>query len=130
MTREIVELTALPLAEMEFWNNRYSFKEKSISAKPIKLTNGISQLLNINVFAPFLFFYGKQSGSDLFIEYAIRLLENQDAESNSMVRSWVKLGFEPKSAADSQSLIELTSQYCDHKKCVICNVGKSIILTK
>lgn len=127
LNQDPVDLNVIPLGNMEYWNHRYSFEGAINTHKPIRITSGLNQILAINIFAPFLFFYGKQIGEESHMDFAINILEKTGAEKNKIVKSWIDIGFSPKSAADSQSLIELTSQYCDHKKCVICNVGKLII---
>jgi hypothetical protein len=79
------------------------------------------------VISPYLFYYGQTVGDDNLKEFAIDQLQKVKAEENQFIRAWDELGYQPKSAADSQALIELTTQFCKPKNCVFCNVGKSII---
>ncbi|MEZ4721605.1 MAG: DUF2851 family protein [Flavobacteriales bacterium] len=111
----------------EFWDHHYTFNKVSSKSSPIAISAGLQQLLGINVIVPFAFFYGRATGNEAFIDSAISFLESIDPEDNQHVKSWRSLNFRASNAADTQALIELTTQYCVHKNCVICSVGKSII---
>jgi hypothetical protein len=37
------------------------------------------------------------------------------------------LGQEPDSAYQTQALLQLKNRYCDHKKCLDCSIGNSIL---
>ena len=81
----------------------------------------------INTISPLLFFYGKEVDSKLHQEQALKILENIPAENNGIVRNWKEKGFVVKTAADSQSLIELTNLYCASKNCLNCGIGNQVL---
>jgi len=122
-----VDFSKLALDTAEFWNDHYSFSKSSEKVSQLNLSSGLNTLLQINVVAPFLFFYGQSTGNQKFIDQAIRLLEELPAEVNAYTKLWSGLGVDSKNAADSQSTIELSTQFCKPKNCVICNIGKLII---
>ncbi len=111
----------------EYWSFHYSFKDEAKQMISFRLSDGLKQILKINVIAPFVFFYGREVGGDRFIGQALTVLESCKPEKNRVLREWQKLEIEAQDGAQSQALIELRKQYCEHKNCVICNVGKSLI---
>lgn len=114
-------------AEHTFWKHHYNFNSHTEKKLSSEISQGLKNLLIINAIAPFSFFYGKYTDSQEHIDYALTLLENCRAETNKYTKQWASLGYSATSASDSQSLIELTTQFCMHKKCVLCPVGKTLI---
>jgi hypothetical protein len=92
-----------------------------------KISSDTIDLLLINVVAPFLFFYGKMRQEDAIKDRALELLSNLKAEKNTLTEGWQKLGMDIQNAANSQSLIQLKTEYCDKKQCVNCAVGVAIL---
>ena len=58
---------------------------------------------------------------------ALELLENLKPEKNALTDGWKKLGLDIKSAARSQSLIQLKTGYCDQKQCLNCAIGVAVL---
>ncbi|WP_423129296.1 DUF2851 family protein [Gaoshiqia sp. Z1-71] len=112
----------------DYWVTHYRFNKAS--ATRVKLL-GDSSFYNIvtNTLVPFLFVYGdhhnRQDLKDLSLEY----LEQLPAEHNSIVANWVKTGARVHSAFDTQALIQLKNNYCNHKNCLHCTVGTKLIST-
>ena len=50
----------------------------------------------------------------------IELLEQLPAESNLFINRWQKLGIKPENALESQALLQLTKEYCNHLRCDKC----------
>ena len=48
------------------------------------------------------------------------------AEDNTVIRQWRMLGQRISTAADSQALLHLYQNYCQHHECVNCDVGYRI----
>ena len=111
----------------EHWNHHYSLEKAAHKILSANISKLLSELIDINGHAPFLFFYGQMTGDQNLMDKAIGLLESIKPESNQIIKIWEKLGFHADNALDSQALIELEQQYCSHKKCVNCNFGKWII---
>ena len=63
-------------------------------------------------------------------EEAVTLMERIAPENNSIIRQWRILGQEVKNAADSQALLHLYQNYCQHHECINCEVGYQIFQDK
>lgn len=110
----------------EYWNTHYIF-DKSSGNKIKYLGAETVQKIIVNSLVPFLFVYGKQKGNLLYQERALKFLETLPHEENSITKYFQKLNFENKSAAASQSLLELKNEYCDKKKCLYCSIGNHLL---
>ena len=67
--------------------------------------------------------YAKYKNEAFFIDKAIEWLEGVKAEKNRYTEAFDKTGFISENAVHSQGLRHLWQHYCDHKKCVHCNIG-------
>jgi hypothetical protein len=90
--------------------------------------NSVENII-INTMAPFLFFYGQQTGKDQFIEAAVECFENLPFEDNLKTRNFVKGGLKFENAAESQGLIQLFDNYCKNMRCLECGVASHLLLT-
>ena len=87
-------------------------------------------LIIINTIVPFLFYYGKTRKEDRFKDRAFQFLEALKAENNTIIEGWQNLGEMPKSAFQTQALIQLKKEYCDKKRCLDCAIGNAILSMK
>jgi len=110
----------------EYWKSHYHFDKPSRKSDR-HLGVGMSRILLINVVAPVLFAYGKYKGNQDFCDRAVNLLESCKPEGNSIIEGWKKLGIKPASAFESQSLLQLKTEYCDTFRCLDCAIGHSIL---
>lgn len=116
-------LTALP---SKYWQEHYlpehrgNFKTGSLGKTSI-------HLLLINVVAPLLAAYARETDKPELTEKALHLLEQLPAEKNHILAMYQELGFENKSAAQSQGLLQLHRNYCLPVKCLQCAIGNSIL---
>lgn len=85
-------------------------------------------LLAINLVAQMQFAYGSYIEREALRTSALSLLENTDAEDNSIIRPWRQHGVKPQSAFDSQALLQLSNEYCRRRRCSECPVGRRIAL--
>jgi hypothetical protein len=81
----------------------------------------------INTAAPMVFAYGLHHKNEDYKTKALRWLDEVPAETNVITTGFKNLTITIKSAFDSQSLIELKTQYCEGKRCLQCAVGNSIL---
>jgi hypothetical protein len=110
----------------DYWKCHYTFGNASHKvSKPLGKES--VKILIINAIAPFYFIYGKKLGLLQFQDKALQILEEMDAEDNSIMKGWGQLGVKPKNAFDSQALIHLKNEYCDKKRCLDCGIGMKII---
>ena len=110
----------------DYWHYHYRFDE--LSAFRIKNTG--KEMCNnilINTVIPVLFAYGCYHKEEKYKMKAIQWLEETEAESNAITRGFTQLKIENRSAFDSQSLIELKTQYCDPRHCLKCSIGNTIL---
>ncbi len=116
----------LTVSTSDYWNTHYTFgkecKQTKNSVGKIMINNII-----INVVSPMSFAYGKSINDERYCNYATELITSLPSESNSIIDNWKTIGLKSKSAMQSQSLIELYSNYCTNKKCLSCAIGVQVL---
>jgi len=110
----------------EYWLTHYVFDKES-SKRNKTLGQNTIHLLIINTIVPFLFLYGNLRGEEDFKDKALRLLEEIPSEKNSTISKWKELGMEPKSAYQTQALLQLKNVYCKNQQCLKCAIGGAIL---
>lgn len=110
----------------DYWSDHYLFDEKSVK-KTKSFGATALKVLIINTIVPTLFLYGHINSLDVYKEKSIDLLLEIKAEKNSKINNWANLGFNIKTAYDSQALLELKLNYCDNHKCLQCPIGNDIM---
>ena len=88
-----------------------------------RLSAASLDLVMVNTIVPMLFAYGRHTRKEELCDRAFELLEQRKAESNHIVTTWQECGLEARSAGDSQALIQLKNEYCDHRECLRCRFG-------
>lgn len=127
--------------DLNYWNNSLAISASSYwthhsqfgrMTRPMEKKVG-SELKNnvvINAIVPVMFQYGKfHSNADL-IDQSLQILEGLGPEKNNITKLWERNGIFADSALESQSLIELTTNFCDEFKCLKCAIGKNILQTQ
>jgi hypothetical protein len=109
-----------------YWHDHYTFDTPSV-LRPKTIGDDALNLIIINTIVPFLFYYGKLKKEEIYKDRAFAFLEQLKPESNNITEGWQRLGLEPKSAYNSQALIQLKNKYCDKKKCLQCAIGNAIV---
>ncbi len=108
----------------EYWDTHYVFGKYS----PESLKHlGIQTIrtLIINVVVPFLNAYGKIEHHEPSVNRAAEILTELNAESNQIIRNWLKFGIKTNNAFESQALIHLYNTYCKQNRCLECQIGAS-----
>jgi hypothetical protein len=120
---ELVEW--LNVEQSAYWKTHYDFGKTSAHVSSI----GKSSIENIviNTVTPMLAAYSMTHDDQQFMDRAVDLLQHLPAEKNKITRHWVELGYDVKTASDSQGLIELYNSFCLKRRCLECNVGSSLI---
>jgi hypothetical protein len=113
-----------------YWNDHYNFSKVSKISKHKFVGKSLINNLIINSIVPYLFAYSKYILSDTLKDYALDLLEQIEAENNSVIERWKSNGFEIKSAFQTQAFIQLTNDYCYRLKCLSCPIGAEICKTR
>jgi hypothetical protein len=83
--------------------------------------------LIINTVLPFRFMIALRKKDTEQQEWVLQMLRELKAEKNHIMTYWKEAGLEIVSAADSQALLGLYSNYCRHKKCLSCAIGAAIL---
>lgn len=88
----------------EYWCNLIG------DATPIAPRLGATRrtLLGINFVAPVIYAYGRSVGLSDYAERSVTLLKNLPAEDNRYIRQWAHYNIVPKSALESQALLQLS----------------------
>ncbi|SHJ81932.1 Protein of unknown function [Tangfeifania diversioriginum] len=113
----------------DYWDSHYRFNKNTTRSQPKELGETSINTLIINVVAPFLFVYGEKQNQEHLKNRALDFLEQLPAEKNSIVKNWEVLGIQPRSAFETQALIELKTHYCEPKKCLNCQIGNKLVKT-
>lgn len=119
-------ISLLQVQAGDYWSDHYYPDE---TAAPRRKQLGESMVYNIiiNTVAPVLFAWGLYHRDNHFKDKALQWLAGIPAEKNTITRSWQQLQVGCRQAWDSQSLIELKTQYCDNKRCLDCSVGNALL---
>lgn len=109
----------------EYWQYHYRLDVPSVrTAAPGK---HILHHVMINAVVPLLYLYGKHMRLPQHQQRALDLLDSLPAENNHIIRGWAHEKVPSITAIDSQSLLQLKQYYCDAKRCLDCQVGKTLL---
>ena len=108
-----------------YWKTHYTFQKVS-PRRVKKITKSFVDLIVINVIIPLKFNYLKRSNV-AFDEEGFDLLRQIKSEKNAIVDKFAELGVVSGSAFDSQSLLQLKSNYCAKKRCLYCAIGMRVL---
>jgi len=95
-----------------------------------KMGKNSIDILLINTVIPYKYAYALYRNDRKQAEVAMRLMERIPAENNTIIRQWRVLGQEVRNAADTQALLHLYQNYCQHHECINCEVGYKIFENK
>lgn len=124
-------LSADSIAEMEqifrvhageYWNNHYRIGVISPESEKVMGPEAIRSLM-INALVPFLFSFGHRKNHLAAIQLGTNIMQDLEAESNRIIRNWIKFGIKPSCAFESQALIHLYNNYCKQNRCLDCRIG-------
>ena len=104
-----------------YWQNHYQFDKESPKKKK-SLTISFINLLVINTIIPLQFAYAKSHGKEIS-EDLIRLMQQVEAEKNSIVDKFNSFGIQSRNALETQSLLQFKNEYCNKSRCLECAIG-------
>lgn len=116
----------LDITANDFWHYHYTLEEAT-PYHPKHLGREMAHHLGINAIATLLYAYGWRQKQPHFQQLAMNLLASIPAETNVIQRTWKREGVNPKNAAESQSLNELRSAYCNLRRCLDCRIGQYLL---
>ena len=91
-----------------------------------KMGRSSIDILLINTVIPYKYAYAIHRNNAAHAEAAMNLMERIPAENNTIIRQWRVLGQAVYNAADTQALLHLYQNYCQHHECINCEVGYQI----
>lgn len=109
----------------DYWTTHYRFGAVCTEEEK-RLGRSAVDVLIINSVVPYQYAYAKAQGQVDKQNAALDLLQRIPAESNSVVQQWKILGLTVRSAADSQTYLQLYQNYCLEHRCTACDVGYQI----
>ncbi len=113
-------------------NEGYFSKHYKLDGPEVRAIKGLGknslENIMINTMAPFLFFYGKQTANNGFIEAAFECYAELPFEDNVKTRHFTKAGLKFKTAAESQGIIQLFDNYCKNTRCLECGIASNLLI--
>jgi hypothetical protein len=108
-----------------YWQTHYRFDKES-PKKRKSLSMAFIDLLVINTVIPFRFAYNKGIGKDNS-EELVALMQQAAPEKNAIIDKFKSFKISIQSAYDSQALLQLKNEYCNHKRCMQCALGLELL---
>ena len=111
------------ILDTDNWKDLEALFEWHDEANVPALGKSSIDILLINTVIPYKYAYATHRNSPFD---AFGMMEQIPAENNTIVRQWRVLGQTIKNAADTQALLHLYQNYCQHHECINCEVGYTV----
>ncbi|WP_291142960.1 DUF2851 family protein [Flavobacterium sp. UBA7680] len=115
----------LNVSASSYWQNHYQFDKES-PKKAKTLSKSFVDLVIINTIIPIQFAYSNIMG-DSVSEDLIDFLNEVAPEKNAIIDKFTSFGIKSKNAFETQTLLELKNEYCNHKACLKCAIGMELL---
>ncbi len=126
VAKKLTELYQLfEITISEYWQKHYQFDKESQKKKK-QFSKPFIDLLVINTIVPIQFAYAKSQGKESS-ESLLDLLSEISSEKNIIIDKFSNFGIKAMNAFESQSLLQLKNEYCNHGKCLQCAVGTQLL---
>lgn len=114
------------VGQSDYWLHHFQFFK---AWKEAVNTLGKASIQNIiiNTVAPILVAYSKSKHEQVYIDRAVSILQNLQAESNNITKQWETFGMDAGTAFDSQAMVELYNNYCLRRRCLSCKIGTALV---
>lgn len=122
--KQIKEILRVEVSD--YWKEHFLFGKKTKKHK-VSIGPDLTNQIVINLLLPFSLLRSRLEGRNDKTEELTEILYGVAAEKNSITGYFSELGLKPDHAADSQSMIELKTQFCDFKRCLDCRIGHIIL---
>ena len=106
--------------------DRHELKELVPLFEVDKMGRSSIDILLINTVIPYKYAYALHLNDANATEEAMRLMAPISPENNTIIRQCRVLGQQVCNAADTQALLHLYLNYCQHHDCINCEVGYKI----
>lgn len=111
----------------EYWRTHYTPSGAAGEPSAKSIGRAKARLVGINLAAPLMFAYGRETGREELCDRALDLLSTIPPEKNRLLAGWYEGGCAVKNAFDSQALLQLGIEYCNREACADCRVGRAEI---
>ncbi|MFT6095861.1 MAG: hypothetical protein ACJAXY_000533 [Nonlabens sp.] len=108
----------------KYWSTHHVF-DKETEEREKMLTSDFIDLLIINCIVPIKFMHARFMGNDK-MEELLDLMYELKPEKNTIITGFKKL-LKVENALQTQSLLQLKTNYCDVNKCLSCDIGVSLL---
>jgi hypothetical protein len=108
-----------------YWQNHYQFDKESPKKSKI-LSKSFLDLVIINTIIPLQFAYSMILGESIS-EDLIDFMNQVSPEKNAIIDKFDSFGIASKNAFETQTLLELKNEYCNHKACLKCALGMELL---
>lgn len=118
----------LMVTPSDYWQRHYHWGSES-HAQLGTIGRATIESIAINVVIPLQYYLTKERdllGLSL-VSDSLMSAHDLPAERNSVVRRFVHEGLHPRSAYDTQALLELYGSYCEPRRCWLCPVGRTLL---
>ncbi|MCU0341144.1 MAG: DUF2851 family protein [Spirosomaceae bacterium] len=123
--REQIE-KALRVKTSDYWQKHYLLGKETEQKVPALGKSSVENII-INTVAPLLATYAEAKDNQDFLDKAVALEEALPAEQNHITAHWKDLQLTPRTAYESQGVIELYNEFCKPKKCLECSIGATLL---
>ena len=117
--KELHQLFGISISD--YWQTHYQFDKESLKKKK-QFSKSFVDLLVINTIVPVQFAYAKSQGKEAS-DSLLDLLREVASEKNIIIEKFSNFGIKAENAFETQSLLQLKNEYCNHSKCLQCAVG-------
>lgn len=117
----------LKIKASAYWDNHYHFDQVTEPTRQKWLGDSSANLLIINTIVPFVFMHNRYRNQNANHELLLDWMEHLPSEKNAVSQLFSSFGLQPKSALESQAMIQLKTQYCDKKRCLECRIGHELL---
>jgi hypothetical protein len=117
----------LKIKASAYWDNHYHFDQVTEPTRQKWLGDSSANLLIINTIVPFVFLHNRYRNQNANHELLLDWMEHLPSEKNAVSQLFSSFGLQPKSALESQAMIQLKTQYCDKKRCLECRIGHELL---
>lgn len=110
-----------------YWETHFVLGKSSMKKQKL-ISKSFVDLIILNTIIPLKYAHAKSRG-DNNIEDLLKLYTLVKPESNSIISKFKTLKIKASNSLDSQSLIELKTEFCDKNKCLNCDIGNKLLNT-
>lgn len=124
MLSKILDAQELKQMEQLFMLQPQSEESRVNTVPPIGKSS--IDILLINTVLPYKYAYARRHHQPQQAEQIMEVMEHIAPENNTIIRQWRVLGQQVLNAADTQALLHLYQNYCQHQECIHCEVGGKV----